>query len=961
MVTHFRSWICLVIIVLFCCPLFGSVVFAQKNRPKNIQVALKAKWPGTSLLLEAGELLSKEWRNNFFDFTESWLQAVDGEPDVHTAKDCLKKIINHGKSLLTEPLASVFEFSLTLRSASPRLELYRQLAEDSLASFPLADDVSLKNSGGKCCWVDTGSSLYFDIEELLIWIRSSYEIVNDPFQQPEIFEFDHVHKDSAAASPVAVLYGALGTDCFRKFHPALVDAARQGRVTYVVRPVMVSGCISNSEQCGAVGIKDPVNLAGYGVELALKNMEYKAMDDSAIKKGVTLEDPHIEDLSQDVRGFIFSRILERKPELSSEIMSFRDYLLSSTVSDTLDVWELKDLGHQTAQRIVHASDPLQAMQEINQNFPSVVSSLSRMKLNESIKDEIVSNQRMIPPGKSLMALNGALINIDDIDLYMLIDMVHQELSLADQYSKLKIPPSDVRKLLSAMPPSESKTFRVDFRSNHVHYLNNLEDDSKYKRWRSNLNEILMPVFPGQLRHIRKNLYHAVYIIDPASICGLEAIDTMLMLHENNIPMRFGVILYSGKIIKSIESNDGDTYTEDDDQVGQDVSSLIIRLFIYIEQNHGILTAFQFLSNVNKLRIESAEDDMPEMHHVEAAFVDTILPQAKSRPQDTLLKLQKEQTYSEQSHESSMFVFKLGLTKLECCLLMNGLVYESTEEEILLNAMNDELPRIQEQVYYGQINSHTDVLDKFLSESGIRRYNPQIIGNGKIKPKIVSLCPSVLGGEDSVLNEIGYLHTPETIDDVKPVTHFLVVNISSKKGIKLLHEGLRYLMGGSELARMGVLFNANQSVHLRSMLFMKVFEITASSYSHKKGVLKFLDELCSFIEHDSVLESSEVTDKDQAFLDKIKELADANGIPSKYYESDLSGFTFRKLQDHFKKEALFIRRELGIGSDVNAVVTNGRVVTVPANVAFLSHDLNLLENLEFNQRVKHLFEIIEENR
>lgn len=39
-----------------------------------------------------------------------------------------------------------------------------------------------------------------------------------------------------------------------------------------------------------------------------------------------------------------------------------------------------DLGHQTAQRIVHATDPLQSMQEINQNFPSVVSSLSRMKV-----------------------------------------------------------------------------------------------------------------------------------------------------------------------------------------------------------------------------------------------------------------------------------------------------------------------------------------------------------------------------------------------------------------------------------------------------------------------------------------------------------------------------------------------------------------------------------------------------
>lgn len=41
-----------------------------------------------------------------------------------------------------------------------------------------------------------------------------------------------------------------------------------------------------------------------------------------------------------------------------------------------------------------------------------------LQLNESIKDEIIANQRMIPPGKSLMALNGALINIEDIDLYL---------------------------------------------------------------------------------------------------------------------------------------------------------------------------------------------------------------------------------------------------------------------------------------------------------------------------------------------------------------------------------------------------------------------------------------------------------------------------------------------------------------------------------------------------------------
>ncbi|XP_010436736.1 PREDICTED: UDP-glucose:glycoprotein glucosyltransferase-like [Camelina sativa] len=101
--------------------------------------------------------------------------------------------------------------------------------------------------------------------------------------------------------------------------------------------------------------------------------------------------------------------------------------------------------------------------------------------------------------------------------------------------------------------------------------------------------------------------------------------------------------------------------------------------------------------------------------------------------DILLKLQQEHTLKEASEARSMFVFKLGLAKLKCSFLMNGIVFDYVEEETLLNAMNDEFPKIQEQVYYGQIESHTNVLDKLLSESGLPRYNPHIISGGKNKP------------------------------------------------------------------------------------------------------------------------------------------------------------------------------------------------------------------------------------
>lgn len=68
---------------------------------------------------------------------------------------------------------------------------------------------------------------------------------------------------------------------------------------------------------------------------------------------------------------------------------------------------------------------------------------------------------------------------------------HQNCSEHFSLNFLQLPSSVIQKLLSATPPSESNLFRVDFRSGYVHYLNNIEEDAMYKRWRSNINEVLL--------------------------------------------------------------------------------------------------------------------------------------------------------------------------------------------------------------------------------------------------------------------------------------------------------------------------------------------------------------------------------------------------------------------------------------------------------------------------------------
>ncbi|KAM3408479.1 hypothetical protein ACQJBY_001541 [Aegilops geniculata] len=533
-----------------------------------------------------------------------------------------------------------------------------------------------------------------------------------------------------------------------------------------------------------------------------------------------------------------------------------------------------------------------------------------------------------------------------------MDMVREELSLADQFIRLKLPQSAARKILSAAPPAESNSFRVDFRSSHVHYLNNLEEDALYKRWRSNLNELLMPVYPGQMRYIRKNLFHAVYVFDPASACGAETIDTILSLHQDSVPVRFGIIMYSSRLINVIEENDGSKSDED-------TSTLIMRLFLYIKETYSTQLAFQFLSDIHRLRNggDDYSEEPVEVHHVEEAFVDSLLSGAKSHPQDVLLKLQKENLYKQEADENSRFVHKLGLYKLQCCLLMNGLVHEPNEDATM-NAMNDELPRIQEQVYYGHIQSHTDVLEKFLAESSYKRYNPSITGKSTEKKRFVSLFASY-HQEDSVLHDISYLHSHGTRDDAKPVTHLLAVDLSSVTGTKLLHEAIRYLMDGSNRARVGLLLYARSDSVSTILLMKDIIDRTISSFSGKEKVLDFLYGLCKYYEGQHMVASSAAGDMLSSIKDKVYSLAAETALPVDDYKAWLTSFSADTILKGIDKLSDFLFGQLGLEFGSNAVITNGRIFVVDDGDSFLNEDLGLLESMEYELRTKYIHEIIEE--
>lgn len=59
------------------------------------------------------------------------------------------------------------------------------------------------------------------------------------------------------------------------------------------------------------------------------------------------------------------------------------------------VWDLKDLGLQAAQRVLGAADPLHLLTEISQNFPGLAESLSKSAVEPELRAEAAVNARII--------------------------------------------------------------------------------------------------------------------------------------------------------------------------------------------------------------------------------------------------------------------------------------------------------------------------------------------------------------------------------------------------------------------------------------------------------------------------------------------------------------------------------------------------------------------------------------
>ncbi|MCO5560841.1 hypothetical protein L7F22_014461 [Adiantum nelumboides] len=113
------------------------------------------------------------------------------------------------------------------------------------------------------------------------------------------------------------------------------------------------------------------------------------------------------------------------------------------------------------------------------------------------------------------------------------------------------------------------------------------------------------------------------------------------------------------------------------------------------------------------------------------------------------------------------------------------------------------------------------------------HNPNIVAISKEDLKYVSLTKPMIGGKID-LDGLMFLHSPDTKDDAKAITHLICIDASSMQGFQLLLQAVRYLMNGSKDGRVGILSNVGDARTMHAVFELEALMLTGHCHEQNDG-------------------------------------------------------------------------------------------------------------------------------
>ncbi|XP_035762576.1 UDP-glucose:glycoprotein glucosyltransferase 2 isoform X3 [Neolamprologus brichardi] len=872
------------------------------SAPKGVTASLKAKWSMTPFLLETSEFIGEDGNEKFWQFVDT-VKELTVYKHGESVRSYYNLIIKKAGQFLTDLQVNLLKFALALRSYSPTVHASQQIAKDEPP--PEACPAFVSIHGQHSCSTK-------DIKKLLKAAAGR--------PKPYLYKNDHTYPGvNKTDVPVVILYAEIGTKKFTSFHKVLSEKVEKGTLTYVLRHF-----VANPKP-------QKMLLSGYGVELAIKSTEYKAVDDTEVKDSKTVINVEDDD-NDEVQGFFFGTLKKSHPELQEHLVELRKHLLESTNDMApLKVWEMQDLSFQAASRIMSAPkfDALKLLRDLSQNFPSKARSLTRVAVKQEMRKEIEENQKHLSetigvhPGDCELFINGLHIDLDIHNPFSILDILKSEAKVLEGLHNLGIKGEHQDKLLRLPVNAVDDSYALDIRHPAIMWINDIENDLMYRSWPTGVQELLRATFPGVIRQIRRNFFNLVLFLDPLQEESGELVKLAELFHKHKIPLRIGFVF----VVNTKDEIDGFS----DAGVG------FYRLLNYIADEYdlpqALMSVVSLYSKVDVGETLSADTI--------TAYLKRKFPKANS---ERILGVESE--YDDKRKDGALFYKKSGLGALPLALF-NGVPlspYEMDPEEletVILQRIMDTTTAFQRAVFMGQLSEGSDVVDYLMEQANVvPRMNPLILSSDR-KYLDLTATPVADDWEDTYM--FSYVDTRDKTaviakrmkyftnsdeDGMTPVTLWVVGDFQKVSGRKLLLSALKHLQKASPGVRVGVIDNPSEKPYDDNTVLYKA--IWASLLTQKnKAAAEFVHKLLKE-------ESSQLLQQGTKMKDLLMQGMDMDAFEKKFNTLEV---------DFIRTQQLFCQDVLKLNPGQCAVISNGRILgPFEEQEEFTVEDFHLLEKI-----------------
>ncbi|KAG0221762.1 UDP-glucose:glycoprotein glucosyltransferase 2, partial [Actinomortierella wolfii] len=623
------------------------------------------------------------------------------------------KVIQESGHVTTNAL-STLKMSLAVHSASAGVQAHYHLYNSTI--LPARS----KESGfDPTCsvWIDWYGRQLCDLQEFMVIVSAGLDKYRGSKLTPTTMDLDRVLPLNTPSDLFTILYANVLDPAFRPFHSYLAQLAAEHGLRYSLRYIPAS---DHTQQ-------EPLSLAGFGAELALKSTDYLVIDDR--------------DLGHDLGKQSSQKVLK---QLDSEDELFFD------------------LGPLVTHHVVGSEEPLKMLVRLTRDLPKYQRRIPEAKMDKYFLREITANgAHYSRQERNHVWLNGQVIPHHKMNPFNLLRILRRERRAIENLLPLQSEEGDrikrFRDLMIdsslAMQDSEAPAiFDVRDKSQNeqgsvVSWLNDLETDRRYATWTDELVKLFEPARGSPFHQLRKNYINALFALDMSSPQSMELISVELANYvQQLVPIRFGVL-------PLITSENGD-------------DAQVAKLWRHILNRHGLKAGMNFLriTFVSRTQKSLAIFDAAKKAFEEVTHGPTLKNTATPEMSASQV-LASGSVYDQWAAEARKMSERVGIDAPSMFINGKHFYWNGDHGPNLVR----EGPLVQHTIaslfYEGKVKKSTDLYDYLLTQPNVYpRRNPYVFVNDDSNP--LRMVDLTMGIENSWDDQI-FIEKESKSEDAPP--------------------------------------------------------------------------------------------------------------------------------------------------------------------------------------------------